>query len=239
MKLLDKINSQFVVAIDIETVRIEKEYKNLLDGYKDAWANKNKFEGAVQPEAELANIWKESSSLYAEFSKVCAVSICFLKGKELMSKTFYGDDEKNILEELASMLNRIYNKSTSYRLIGHAAKYFDYPFLAKRYIINEMDIPVIIDSSNLKPWEHSNLCSNEIWRSCGIGPGSSLQALCNVLDVPTSKVDMVGDEVGESYYKKEYKEIGEYCRKDTIATFNVFRKFKKESIFQFNEVKEI
>jgi hypothetical protein len=41
-----------------------------------------------------------------------------------------------------------------------------------------------------------NMDTNELWKSFGTGPGSSLQALCNVLGIPVSKVDLVGDEVG-------------------------------------------
>jgi hypothetical protein len=56
------------------------------------------------------------------------------------------------------------------------------------------------------------------------------------LNIPISKVDLVGDEVGEAYFRGELKRIADYCSLDTIATFNVFRFFKKESIFSFEEV---
>ena len=78
--------------------------------------------------------------------------------------------------------------------------------------------------------------TNDLWKSFGTGPGSSLQALCTVLNIPISKVDLVGDEVGAAYFKGELTRIADYCSLDTIATFNVFRFFKKESIFSFEEV---
>ena len=81
-----------------------------------------------------------------------------------------------------------------------------------------------------------NLDTNELWKSFGTGPGSSLQAVCTVLNVPVSKVDLVGDEVGEAYFKGELERIAKYCSLDTIATFNVFRVFKKETIFPFEQV---
>ena len=84
-----------------------------------------------------------------------------------------------------------------------------------------------------------NLCTNELWKCGGTGAGSSLQALCNVLGVPISKVDLVGDEVGSAYFRKEFSRIGRYCSYDSVATFNVFRKFKQEDIFEFDQVQYI
>jgi hypothetical protein len=70
----------------------------------------------------------------------------------------------------------------------------------------------------------------------GTGAGSSLQALCTSLAIPISKVDLVGDEVGNAYYRGEVERIAHYCSLDTIATFNVIRRIKAERIFQFDEV---
>jgi hypothetical protein len=70
----------------------------------------------------------------------------------------------------------------------------------------------------------------------GTGAGSSLQALCTSLAIPISKVDLVGDEVGNAYYRGEVERIAHYCSLDTIATFNVIRRIKGERIFQFDEV---
>lgn len=238
MKLLNEIPSRNFCAIDVETVRIEENFENLSEEFQSAWENKNKQNGIVPDREELADLWTRTASLYAEFSKVCAVSLAFLDATEekLMVKEFYGEDEVQILQNLNLMLERIYRKGR-YRLVGHASKYFDFPFLCKRYVINGEDIPNILDASTLKPWEQKNLDTNmDIWKMGGTGPGSSLQALCTALSIPISKVDLVGDEVGRTYFKGEFERIGRYCSYDTIATFNIIRFIKKEPIFNFEEV---
>lgn len=237
MKVLQGIETNLIVAIDIETVRIADKFEDLSEDYQSAWEYKNKQDGKIPDNDILAELWQRTSSLYAEFSKICAVSLTYLNPQgELVCKEFYGQNEKGILEALAVTLNNMKAHNSSYRLVGHASKYFDYPFTGKRYIINGLDIPLTLDSSNLKPWEGMNLCTNDLWKLGGTGAGSSLQALCVALDIPISKTDLVGDEVGQSYYKGEYPRIGRYCSKDAIATFNVVRKFKKEPIFQFEDV---
>ena len=239
MKLLNSINSKYFVAIDVETVRIEEHYRDLSEEWKSAWSYKNKHEGVVPSAQQLSELWTNTAALYAEFSKVCAVSLSFLDNTEtkLLVKEFYGDDEVVILKGLAGFLDRIWSKDQGYRLIGHAAKYFDYPVLCKRYVINDMELPMILDTGHLKPWESKNLCTNQdIWKFGGTGPGSSLQALCTALGIPMSKVDLAVDEVGAAYFNGEYSRIGRYCSLDTIATFNIPRKIKREKVFAFDEV---
>jgi hypothetical protein len=240
MKVLQGIETNLIVAIDIETVRIADRFEELSEDYQSAWEYKNKQDGKIPDNDVLAELWQRTSSLYAEFSKICAVSLTYLNPqKELICKEFYGRNEKSILEALSVTLNNMRAHNSSYRLVGHASKYFDYPFTGKRYIINGLDIPLTLDSSALKPWEGMNLCTNDLWKLGGTGAGSSLQALCVALEIPISKYDLVGDQVGKSYYEGEYERIGRYCSKDSIATFNVVRKFKKEPIFQFDDVQYI
>lgn len=240
MKVLDNVRTELVTAVDIETARIVNNFEDLDEEWQLAWEHKNKKDGQILDNIELADLWQRTASLHGEFSKVCAVSLAYLDGQgQLVCKEFFGEDEKAILEAVAITLNNMKAKDASYRLVGHASKFFDYPFLSKRYVINELDIPLTLDSTNLKPWEGSNLCTNDIWKCGGTGSGSSLLALCKALNIPISKLDLVGDEVGKSYYIGEFERIGRYCSYDTVATFNIIRKFKKETIFQFDNVQYI
>ena len=239
MKLLRDIPTNHFVAIDIETVRIREKYEDLSPEWQSAWEYKNKQSGEVPYFEELSDSWDKTASLFAEFSKVCAVSLVFMIGDEkLKFKEFFGEDEEALLTELRDFLQRMAQSDggKNYRLVGHAAKYFDYPFLCKRYVINGITIPTLLDTAHLKPWESRNLCTNaDIWKMGGTGAGSSLQALCTTLNIPISKVDLVGDEVGAAYYRGEVERIANYCTLDTIATFNVIRRIKGERVFEFDE----
>lgn len=237
MKVLNQIDSKFVVAIDIETVRVKEHYSELSEDEQVAWSYKNKSEGQILDYEELDKLWNTASALYAEFSKVCAVSLVFMdaEGQSLMCKSFYGSDEKVLLTDLLAFLNRISSANPQYRLIGHAANFFDYNFICKRCIINGLDIPKILDDSDKKPWEKLNLDTNDLWKM-GSRTGSSLVALCSCLGLQISKGELTGEDVGKHYYEGNLKGISEYCSADTICCFNIFRKFKKESVFTFEDV---
>lgn len=233
MKILNDISSHQFLTIDIETVRIKKNSSELSEEWQSAWAHKNKNEGLIPLPDELAILWTNKASLYAEFSKVCAISLVYLNNGQLKCKSYAGFDEAKILDVFAQDLIMFSKKD--YRLAGHASKFFDFPFLCKRYLANQMPIPGILDESDLKPWDRKQLCTNELYKALG-GNGSSLQALCKMLNIPVSKVDLVGDEVGAVFYEGNILRIAEYCNLDTIAVFNVLRRFKGEPIFSFDEV---
>lgn len=238
MRVIKHIDTKYLVSIDIETVRLEKDFGELPELFQDAWTYKNKQAGEIPTIEELEDLWMRQGSLYAEFSKVCAVSMAFLdtSGEVLCCKGIAGKSEHKLLSDLALFLNRIAAGNVLYRLAGHASFYFDFPFLSKRYMINGLTIPKILDETDKKPWEKMNLDTNVLWKCGGTGPGSSLQALCVSLDVPISKVDMVGDEVGREYFNDNLAGIRDYCNKDAVATFNVVRRLKGESIFQYEDV---
>ena len=240
MRALKDIESTRVVGLDIETTRITKHLSEAGEDIQTAWAYKNKNEGVIEEDIQLAELWELKASLYPEFSKVCSISLAFTnkEGTILNCMNFTSANELEVLTGLSDTIGRMVKSDPLYRFIAHAGLFFDYPFLAKRMIINGIPVPALLDSSHLKPWEVRNLDSNHLWKNGGT-QGSSLVALCAALGLPISKNDMAGHEVGEYFYANKLTEIGTYCDLDTIAVFNCLRRFKSEPIFRFEDVNYI
>lgn len=238
MKVLKTIPSTKVVSIDIETVRITRTLAEAGPDVKIAFTYKFKNEGVViSDDFALEQLWVEKAALYAEFSKICSVSLAYLNraGDSLVCRNITESDEVKLLTELNVVLTAMQKADPLYRLLGHSSKLFDYPFICKRMLVNGIALPGILDSTNMKPWEMTNLDTNELWKMGGL-TGSSLVAMCVALGVPISKDEMAGEDVGEFFYAGKLALIGQYCDKDTVATFNCFRRFKAEPIFRFEDV---
>jgi len=230
MKALRHVNTENIIALDIETVRISPDFKTLNNLYQQAWEYKNKNDGEIPSKEKSEDLWQKQAALYPEFSKICAVSVAYNYKGELHCRNFASYSEVALLRDLAAFLNKV-NEKGNYTLCGHAMLYFDIPFLCKRFLINSLEIPGILDESDSKPWEKKILDTNVLWKSFGTGSGSSLFALCVALDVEISKVDLVGDEVGKAYYEGKLEKIASYCGLDAIATYNVLRRLKLETVF--------
>jgi len=237
MKNLREIDSSKVVALDIETCRIYEKLKDAPEDMQTAWSYKNKDKGRILEFKELELLWDEQSALFPEFAKIISVSMVFKSDDgRLLCQNFTSTDEKFILEGLSNMFTRMQAKDRNYRLIGHSSLYFDFPWIAKRCIINGLPVLDMIDNYGVKPWLATNLDTNQIWKGGYTGPGSSLVALCSALGLEISKDDMVGSDVADHYFAGNLAGIGKYCDKDTIATFNVFLRFKGEEPFLFADV---
>lgn len=238
MRALKGLDLKNVITIDIETVRLAEKYEDLPEVVQEAWEYKNKQEGEIPDVEVLAEMYERTSSLYAEFSRVVAVSLCFINNQDKLSVLNLSNvDEGELLKELAQILDRVKASNSKYVLAAHAGKFFDYSYLAKRYIGLGLGIPDILDATGLKPWEIVSLLdTNELYRCGGTGPGSSLQALCMHLNIPSPKVDLVGDEVGKAFFEGDLERISTYCGRDVIATFNVMCRFKGLPIYMEEDV---
>lgn len=232
MKILNNVNTEKVIGLDIETVRIVKDYADLPQHIKDAWEYDNKWQSpqklAENTEEDLSRLWENSASFKAEYSKICSISLVFVSKGILKCKEFASEDEYLLLTELANTLNAF---PAGFTLCGHATKFFDFSFLCRRFMYNRIPIPAMLDQSDKKPWEQTLLCTNDLIKSFGTGPGGSLISICIAFGIPFSKSEISGADVGTKYFEGKLAEVSAYCSLDTIAGFNVLRAFKGEPIF--------
>jgi predicted PolB exonuclease-like 3'-5' exonuclease len=82
----------------------------------------------------------------------------------------------------------------------------------------------------MKSWEIPFLDTGDIWSFGAWQEGfTSLDLICECLDVPTPKDKMEGKDVGKAYYSGKLSEIVEYCEKDVEATCRVILKLSNIS----------
>ena len=231
-----------ILFLDIETVG---GCKNLDDCKKNNPAVANQFTKYYDwflkrfPEDDVAisskdseerkknNIFVKRAALVPEFAKIVCVSVAFVTDKdEIKTQTFSGDDEKQLLKECQTLLNRC--GKLDFYLCGHNLKNFDIPMLAKRMIINGLMPPSILPSYDTKPWEIKAIDTKEVWQYGAYTSIGSLDLLCSTMDIPTPKDGAVnGESVHDAYWNKNMlKEIVEYCEKDVKVLIDIIKKLK-------------
>lgn len=236
--MLDNLNLRDILFLDIETVPIVKSYEDLSGEIRPLWDKKAKV--LIKDEIDTVETMYERAGIYAEFGKIICISVGFIheckEGKEFRVKSFYGDNEKTLLLNFAEMLNKSYNSAESL-LCAHNGKEFDYPYIARRMLINSIKLPRILDIAGKKPWEVKHLDTLELWKFGDYKSYTSLNLLATIFNIPTPKDDINGSEVARVYYEeKNLERIVTYCQKDTLTVAQLILRFRGEDIIEPNKM---
>ncbi len=213
-----------VIFLDIETVAEKESLANLSEideDYKKLWDKKASF--FAKENLTSSELYLKKAGIFAEFAKVVCVSLGYLEeaedGYALSIKSLYGDDEKSILEELKKILE----KSTGYNLCAHNGKEFDFPFLARRFIINRLAVPNVLNNHGKKPWEINFLDTMDLWKFGDYKNFTSLELLAKVLGLENPKNEVSGGDIHGLYYQeKNLEKIKNYCEKDVIVLAKIY-----------------
>jgi predicted PolB exonuclease-like 3'-5' exonuclease len=224
--MLDNLRPEDILFLDIETVPTAQSFEDLGPAMKNLWVKKSKqFRTPDQSPDEVY----ARAGIYSEFGKIICISVGLLKEKPpfiLRLKSFFGDDEKSLLSDFSAMLSRFSKTNKEAILCAHNGKEFDYPFIARRMIINGLIIPEILDNSGKKPWEVKLLDTMDLWKFGDYKNYTSLELLTTVLGISTPKDDIDGSMVAGVYYgDKDLERIVRYCEKDVLAIAQVLLRF--------------
>ncbi len=211
----------------------KKRFRNDFDKFDINW-DEEKYQNAVE------KLYSDKAPLYAEWGKILCITIGWFQEKDITNtykgdltlklKSFFGDDERKLLTDFHQALKSVLDASFNHthHLCGHAAKLFDFPMIAKRYILNQMPLPAALDYSHLKPWETSYLiCTLETWKYDQFDGGITLDMLAASFGIPSSKSELDGSMVKHTYWvEKDLNKIERYCRCDVAVLGEVYLRLK-------------
>ena len=228
--MLQTIPIEKVLFLDIETVPQVGNWQHLDEPTQNLWDKKTRLQRKDDFTAE--EFYKERGGIMAEFGKIICISVGIIeKSEKIIIKSFYGDDEKQLLEEFGEIFNR--PKLRDVILCAHNGKEFDFPWIARRFLINGMHPPKPFQLFGKKPWEIQHLDTMELWKFGDYKSYVSLELLAHVFGSPTPKDDIDGSMVASIYYiEKDLFRIVQYCEKDVLTLANVFRRMRQENLLQ-------
>jgi len=236
---MQNIRLENLLLIDIETVSELATFNELTEDWKHLW--EEKVQRSLPENTTAAEFYPQRAGVMAEFSKVICISVGYFKkdGKavQLRVKSFYGDDEKILLQEFIAALQKMETNNNKWSFTGHNIKEFDIPFICRRLLINGLQIPPFLDFQNMKPWETNMIDTFQYWRFGDYKHYTSLKLLAAALNVPSPKDDIDGSMVGDVYWKeKNLERIVTYCQKDVVTTANIVLRFKNLPLLSEHDV---
>jgi len=224
-----------ILFLDIETVPQYSSYQELTESWKLLWDIKAGYIIRNKEDETFESVYPRAG-IYAEFGKIICISCGFVQGsgdqKKILLKSFAGDNEQVLLHEFAEMIRKWSGHEQRY-LCGHNGKEFDFPYLCRRMIINNIPIPSILNISGKKPWEVSHLDTMELWKFGDFKNYTSLNLLAQSLGITTPKDDIDGSMVWEVYWKeKNLERIVTYCQKDVVTVAQILLRMMGESLIK-------
>lgn len=226
--MLEKIKEENILFIDIETVGQSKSFDLLTEQEKILWEKKTLW--LSEKENKTAEELYEKAGIWAEFGKIVCISAGFIVTEDgerhFRVKSYCGNDEKKILVTFSELLARHFNKD-KHILCAHNGKEFDFPYICRRLLINGLPIPKILNCSDKKPWEVTNIDTLDLWRFGDYKHYTSLELLANIFGLPSPKEDMNGSQVGKVYWEdKNIERISEYCINDVVTICQLLLRYK-------------
>lgn len=231
--MLKKLPIDRILFLDIETVPEVPEFNLLAENRKELWAKK--VEKQLGEDETAEDFYEKRAGILAEFGKIICISVgLVVNDNKIRLNSFYGDDENKILNDFSEMLGRRYfTEKGGAILCAHNGKEFDFPYIARRMLIQGVELPAALDIQGKKPWEIQHLDTMELWKFGDYKHYTSLNLLAAVFGIPTPKDDIDGSQVAEVYYRDgDLERIKTYCEKDVLTVAHIFRKFRNEPLLE-------
>jgi DNA polymerase elongation subunit (family B) len=219
-----------VLFIDIETAAQFASFEEVPDRLKPHWERKA-GQLSKNEDFDVSEVYKDKAAIYAEYGKVICVGVggfYMNKAGELSFKaqSIVQSTEKETLTELATILNR-HKALEDLQLCAHNGREFDFPYLCRRMLINNIKLPYALSLSGKKPWEVSHIDTLQFWKFGDYKHFTSLDLLATLFDIPSSKSDISGADVNRVYHEEgDINRIAKYCVRDVVVLARLFLKLK-------------
>jgi len=224
--ILTPMERENIVFLDIETVPRYAGFSEVAEPLQHLWEEKMTRQKLLKENETLADSYTRAG-LYAEFGKIICIAVGFIQKETLHTRSFAGDDEVSLLKAFSHFIEHHKPFNRPVQLCAHNGKEFDYPYIARRMIINRLPIPALLDNAGKKPWEVQLIDTLELWKFGDYKAYTSLNLMAHVFGLPSPKQDMDGSMVGAFYWQhKALDKIVRYCCNDVVTLVNVFLRIK-------------
>ena len=244
---MQHIKTENLIVIDIETAPCQASFLDMDESWKALW--QEKVARTLPENTSAEDFYPQRAGVMAEFSKVVCISMGYFTKEphlRMRVKSFYGFNEKTILQEFLNTLIKIESFNNKWCFAGHNIKEFDIPFICRRLLINQLPIPPFLDFQNMKPWETNIVDTFQYWRFGDYKHFTSLKLLAACMGIPSPKDDIDGSMVGPLFWEGDeaqrvinLKRIATYCQKDVITTANIILRFKNITVLATDDIEYV
>lgn len=212
---------------DIETAGQYKDYDSFLDNdERGAKLFLNKYEKMNWSEKydDINAAYLDNAGIISTYGRIVCISFGYESNGEKHIRSFYGDDERDIVESFNNLLKKIETKS--YNLCGFRINYFDVPWVLHKLHKYEIEPANMIYLYDKKPWDMRMVDMSDDWKS-KFAWSFSFDEMCYELGVQSPKDIINGSDVHKYYWSGRIEDIKTYCEKDVSSSIDASKKLYK------------
>jgi 3'-5' exonuclease len=224
------MNYEDLVYFDIETAGNYKDLNSLksndIRGYE-------LFMRKIERKSENFTDWKlddineiyiNKAPLMPEFGRVVCVSVATIIKNKLKIVSLCDENEQAIINNAQKIFTSVSNK-TILGISGFYIKGFDIPWLNRKFLQYNLEIPKVMQTFNKKPWEMNVVDLSEVWKNFGTLEHVSFDEMLYLLNIPSPKSIITGKDVHYNFWiAKDLEKIKVYCESDVIACIETAKK---------------
>ena len=175
---------------------------------------------------DINEAYLNNAGIISTYGRIVCISFGFLDndGNKKIS-SFYGEDEKDIVNSFNDLLKKIEQKN--FNLSGFRIVHFDIPWILHKLHKYEIEPANIIYSYDKKPWDMRITDLSDDWRG-KFAWAFSFDEMCYELGIPSPKDDMDGSLVHEYFWSGRIEEVKTYCEKDVSSSIDCGVKLYKK-----------
>jgi len=172
--------------------------------------------------SDINEAYLENAGIISTYGRICCISFGFIDNSGVNKiSSYYGEDEKHIVESFNNLLKKIETKN--FNLCGFRINYFDIPWILHKLHKYDIEPANIIYLYDKKPWDLRIVDLSDDWKS-KFAWAFSFDEMCYELGIKSPKDKMNGSEVHEYYWLGKTEEIKIYCEKDVNASIEASKK---------------
>jgi len=213
---------------DIETAAQYKDFETFIlndTRGSDLFRKKyNRMGNWSEKYQSVDEAYLEQGGIITTYGRIVCISFGFFHGEEKRIKSYYGEDERDIVNSFNEMLKKIEKKN--FNIVGFRIFHFDIVYLLHKLHKYGIKPANIIYMYNKKPWDMRVIDMADDFKG-RFAWSFSFDEVCYELGIESPKDKIDGSEVHGKFWNGEYDDIKEYCEKDVSASLDMDRKIYK------------
>lgn len=206
---------------DIETTGAHPDYDTFkLEDERGAKLFESKYTKFKWEEKyeDINDAYVNNAGIVSTFGKIVCISFGYTDNAgEKKISSYYGDDEKDIVNSFNELLKKIELKT--FNLCGFRINHFDIPWVLHKlhkYGIKPANIIYMYDK---KPWDMRVTDMADDWKQ-KFAWSFSFDEMCYELGVVSPKESMNGSDVHHVYWDGGVEKVKDYCERDVSSSID-------------------